>query len=336
MKKGIKMKNLNVAVVGASGLVGRKILEILEERKFPVGEFFPFASAKSKGKEISFRGESFVIDELTEDSFKGKDIDIALFAAGGSVSEKYIPLFIEEGIKVVDNSSFFRMADGVPLVIPEVNGSIITEKDMLIANPNCSTIQSVLALKPIYDKYGIDRIVYNTYQAVSGGGELALEDLYNKTNKKWKYKIDNNVLAQIDVFEDNGYTKEEMKMVNETRKILEDPSLKITATAVRVPVENSHGVSCNLSLKNPFDLDELRKDLESFPGIKVVDDIKEEIYPIPTMATGTDDVYVGRIRKDESIENGLNIWIIADNIRKGAATNAVMNAEILMGVNNDF
>lgn len=329
------MRRLNVAVVGASGLVGSKIIEVLEERDFPVNNFYPLASKKSAGKKIRFKEKEYEIEELTENSFD-KDIDIALFAAGGSVSEKFVPIAVNQGVRVVDNSSYFRLDEDVPLVIPEVNKNVIGKDNYLIANPNCSTIQSVLAIKPVYDKYGIKRIVFNTYQAVSGGGQKALEDLENHTNNKWKYKIHNNVLAQIDDFLDNGYTKEEMKMINETHKILNDDNINITATAVRVPVENSHGVSINLELDKPYELEGIRKCLSEYEGIKVVDDIENEIYPIPTQTTGKDEVYVGRIRRDYSIENGLNLWVVADNIRKGAATNAVEIAEVLLGEINDI
>lgn len=324
------MRKVNVAVVGASGLVGRKIREILEERNFPVEKLFAFASKKSAGTKIEYAGREVIIEELKEDSFDGRGIDIALFAAGGSVSEKYIPLAIKNNIKVVDNSSFFRMDKNVPLVIPEVNPDDIKEDDMLIANPNCSTIQSVLAISKIHKDFGIERIIYNTYQAVSGGGERALEDLYEKKNEHWKYKIYDNVLPQIDVFLDNGYTKEEMKMIDETRKILDDHDLKITATAIRVPVSNSHGVSINLKLKKDFTLDEIRQTIKATPGVILEDDIKEEIYPMPAFVSGKDEVFVGRIREDYSCERSLNLWTVADNIRKGAALNAIEIAELLV------
>ena len=325
------MKNVNVAVVGATGLVGRKILEILEERNFPINNIIFLASEKSEGNTIEFRGKSYKVKKLDENSFDG-EIDLALFAAGGSVAEKFVPLAIKNGVKVVDNSSFYRMNKDVVLVVPEINKEKITKDTMLIANPNCSTIQSVLALKPIFDNFKIKRIVYNTYQAVSGGGEKALEDLYNKTNKKWKYKIYNNVLPQIDDFTENGYTKEELKMINETRKILGDENLKITATTVRVPVENSHGISINVELDRDFDLEYIREILSKQEGVKLVDDIENEIYPIPTQASGKDDVFVGRIRRDFSVDYGINLWCVADNIRKGAATNAVENAEVLINL----
>lgn len=325
------MKNVNVAVVGATGLVGRKILEILEERNFPINNIIFLASEKSEGNTIEFRGKSYKVKKLDENSFDG-EIDLALFAAGGSVAEKFVPLAIKNGVKVVDNSSFYRMDNDVVLVVPEINKEKITKDTMLIANPNCSTIQSVLALKPIFDNFKIKRIVYNTYQAVSGGGEKALEDLYNKTNKKWKYKIYNNVLPQIDDFTENGYTKEEIKMINETRKILGDENLKITATTARVPVENSHAISINVELDRDFDLDYIREILSKQEGVKLVDDIENEIYPIPTQASGKDDVFVGRIRRDFSVDYGINLWCVADNIRKGAATNAVENAEVLINL----
>lgn len=321
---------INVAVVGASGLVGAKIRDILEERKFPVDRLFAFASKKSAGKKIKFQGKEVVIEELKEDSFVNRDIDVALFAAGGSISEKYVPLAIKNNIRVVDNSSFFRMDRDVPLIIPEVNGELVNKDEMLIANPNCSTIQSVLAIAKIYEKFGIERIIYNTYQAVSGGGERALEDLYEKKNDHWKYKIYDNLLPQIDSFLDNGYTKEEMKMVNESRKILGDDSLKVTATAIRVPVTNSHGVSINLKLKKDFDMEEIRKTLEDTPGLVLEDDLSKEIYPMPATASGKDDVFVGRLRRDFSDDNSLNLWCVADNIRKGAAVNAVQIAELIV------
>lgn len=321
---------VNVAVVGASGLVGSKIREILEERNFPVDRLFAFASKKSAGKEIEFQGKKVLIEELKEDSFYNRGIDIALFAAGGSISEKFVPLAVKNNIRVVDNSSFFRMDKDVPLIIPEVNGDVLKKEDMLIANPNCSTIQSVLAIAKIYEKYGIERIIYNTYQAVSGGGEKALEDLYEKKNDHWKYKIYDNVLPQIDSFLDNGYTKEEMKMVDESRKILGDDSIKITATAIRVPVTNSHGVSINLKLKKDFELEDIRRVLEDTPGLVVEDDIKNEIYPMPATSSGKDEVFVGRLRRDFSDENSLNLWCVADNIRKGAALNAVQIAELIV------
>lgn len=320
---------VNVAVVGASGLVGSKIREILEERNFPVDRLFAFASSKSAGKEIEFQGKKVVIEELKEDSFDDREIDLALFAAGGSASEKYVPLAIKNNIKVVDNSSCFRMDGGVPLVIPEVNPGHIKKDDMLIANPNCSTIQSVLAIANIYKEYGIERIIYNTYQAVSGGGERALEDFYEKKNDHWKYKIYDNMIPQIDSFLDNGYTKEEMKMVNESRKILGDDDIKITATAIRVPVSNSHGVSINLKLKKDFELEDIKKVLAKTENLVIEDDINKEVYPMPATASGKDQVFVGRIRRDFSDDNSLNLWCVADNIRKGAALNAVEIAELL-------
>lgn len=326
------MQSVNVAVVGASGLVGRKILELLEERNFPINNLVLFASERSAGKKLKFRGEEVEIKKLDENSFDKGNIDLALFSAGGSVSEKFIPIAIRNGVRCVDNSSFFRMDENVPLVVPEINKKEINKDTMLIANPNCSTIQSVLAIKPIVDAFNVKRIVYNTYQAVSGGGEKALEDLYNKTNKKWKYKIYNNVLPQIDVFLDNGYTKEEMKMIDETRKILDKNDLKITATTARVPVENSHAISINIELDRDFELAYIKKILEEQEGVVLVDDIENEIYPLPTEATGKDEVFVGRIRRDYSLDYGINMWVVADNIRKGAATNAVENAELLLEV----
>ena len=325
------MKKYNVAVVGATGMVGRKFLQVLEERRFPVNEYFLFASAKSAGKKVSFMGKEYEIIELTPDSIKGKNIDIALFSAGAGTSKTFAPLFAEEGAVVIDNSSQWRMDPNVPLVVPEVNPQDIDKHKGIIANPNCSTIQAVVALKPLYDKYGIRRIVYSTYQAVSGAGLGGYEDLKNGIHaeppKKFPYPIFGNCIPHIDVFLDNGYTKEEMKMINETRKILGDDSLRITATTVRVPVYYGHSESINVELASPYDLSELRDVLAHGKGIVVVDDPKNLKYPMALDCEDHDEVYVGRIRRDDSVENGLNIWVVADNIRKGAATNAVQIAE---------
>lgn len=323
------MKSVNLAVVGATGVVGRKILDILEERNFKINELYLFSSAKSAGKKVKFRDKEYTVSELCEASFDN-NIDIALFSARGSTSLKYAEIAAKKGVRVVDNSSAWRMAPNVPLVIPEVNPNAIKEDNMIIANPNCSTIQSVIAIKPIYDKYGIKRIIYNTYQAVSGAGIKGIEDLKNNTTNKFKYSISLNCIPQIDVFLDNGYTKEEMKMVNETRKILENDNIKITATAVRVPIENSHAVSINLETEKNFNDNELFDVIKNGKDIILMDDTENEVYPLETVANGKDEVFVGRVRRDFSIENGINMWCVADNIRKGAATNAVQIAELLV------
>lgn len=325
------MKKYNVAVVGATGMVGRKFLQVLEERNLPVENYYLFASAKSAGKKVTFMGKEHEIIELTPDSIKGKNIDIALFSAGAGTSKTFAPLFAELGAVVIDNSSQWRMDPDVPLVVPEVNPEDIDKHHGIIANPNCSTIQAVVALKPLYDKYGIRRIVYSTYQAVSGAGLGGYEDLKNGINgeapKKFPYPIFGNCIPHIDVFLENGYTKEEMKMVNETRKILGDDSLRITATTVRVPVYYGHSESINIELGSAYDLDELKGVLAAGKGIIMVDDPANLKYPMALDCEDHDEVYVGRVRRDDSVENGLNLWVVADNIRKGAATNAVQIAE---------
>ncbi len=325
------MKKYNVAVVGATGMVGRKFLQVLEERNLPVENYYLFASAKSAGKKVTFMGKEYEIIELTPDSIKGKDIDIALFSAGAGTSKTFAPLFAELGAVAIDNSSQWRMDPDVPLVVPEVNPDDIDKHHGIIANPNCSTIQAVVALKPLYDKYGIRRIVYSTYQAVSGAGLGGYEDLKNGINgeapKKFPYPIFGNCIPHIDVFLENGYTKEEMKMVNETRKILGDDSLRITATTVRVPVYYGHSESINVELGSAYDLDELKSVLAAGKGIIMADDPANLKYPMAIDCEDHDEVYVGRVRRDDSVENGLNLWVVADNIRKGAATNAVQIAE---------
>ena len=325
------MKKYNVAVVGATGMVGRKFLQVLEERNLPVENYYLFASAKSAGKKVTFMGKEHEIIELTPDSIKGKNIDIALFSAGAGTSKTFAPLFAELGALVIDNSSQWRMDPDVPLVVPEVNPEDIDKHHGIIANPNCSTIQAVVALKPLYDKYGIRRIVYSTYQAVSGAGLGGYEDLKNGINgeapKKFPYPIFGNCIPHIDVFLENCYTKEEMKMVNETRKILGDDSLRITATTVRVPVYYGHSESINIELGSAYDLDELKGVLAAGKGIIMVDDPANLKYPMALDCEDHDEVYVGRVRRDDSVENGLNLWVVADNIRKGAATNAVQIAE---------
>ncbi len=327
------MKKYNVAVVGATGMVGRTFLKVLEELQLPVENYYLMASKRSAGNKVEFMGKEYVIEELTENSFD-KDIDIALFSAGGSTSEKFAPIAASKGVVVIDNSSAWRMDPEVPLVVPEVNPDDILKNKGIIANPNCSTIQAMVALNPLHHKYKIKRIVYSTYQAVSGAGLAGWQDLENglkgEEPKKFPHPIANNCLPHIDVFLPNGYTKEEMKMVNETIKILGDDSLKITATTVRVPVFNSHSESINLEFEKQFDLEELKDVLRNAPGIVVQDDPENNVYPLATNATGTNETYVGRIRRDESVESGVNLWVVADNIRKGAAANAVQIAQKLI------
>lgn len=325
--------SIKLAIVGATGMVGRKFLEVLEERNFPIDELYLFASKKSAGSELSFRGRSYKVEELTEKSFD-RGIDIALFSAGASTSLKFAPIAAAKGCIVVDNSSAWRMEKDIPLVVPEVNPEDINWHKGIIANPNCSTIQAVVALKPLDTHFGIKRIIYSTYQAVSGaglGGYKDLEDgIKGAPPKKFQYPIANNLIPQIDVFTQNGYTKEEMKMVDETKKILHNDKLKITATTVRVPVYYSHSESINVELLKQFNIDEITSILKASPGIIITDDIKNNLYPMPIDAAGRDEVFVGRIRRDFSIDNGLNLWVVADNIRKGAASNAVQIAELLV------
>ncbi|MGL5634492.1 MAG: aspartate-semialdehyde dehydrogenase [Sarcina sp.] len=324
----------NVAVVGSTGNVGRKFLEILAERNFPIKELYLYASKRSAGKIMSFKGEKFVVEELCEENIKNKKIDFALFSAGGDISLEFAPIFVNYGAIVIDNSSAWRMDKNVPLVVPEVNPEDIKLHKGIIANPNCSTIQAMVALKPLKDKYGIKRIVYSTYQAVSGAGIQGIRDLEDgikgETPKKFPHPIAGNVLPHIDVFLENGYTKEEIKMVNETRKILHDDTLRITATTVRVPVLNAHSESINIELEKKFELKDVFKLFEEFNGLTVMDNLDENIYPTALFCDGKDDVYVGRIRRDFSVENGLNLWVVADNIKKGAALNTIQIAELLI------
>lgn len=324
------MKKLNVAVVGATGMVGRTFLKVLEEEKLPVENYYLFASARSAGSKVEFMGKEYTIEELTESSFD-RGIDIALFSAGGSISEKFAPIAASKGCIVIDNSSAWRMDKEVPLVVPEVNPEDIKWNKGIIANPNCSTIQAMVALKPLDDKYKIKRIVYSTYQAVSGAGMGGWSDLENglkgEAPKKFPHPIANNCLPHIDVFLPNGYTKEEMKMVHETRKILGRDDIRITATTVRVPVFNSHSESINVEFKKSFDLAELVDVLKNAPGVVVQDDPANNVYPLAINATGSNDTFIGRIRRDESVESGVNLWVVADNIRKGAAANAVQIAK---------
>lgn len=321
-------RKYNIAVCGATGAVGQKIIQLLEERDFPLNQLFPFASARSAGKKIQFKGEELTIQELTEDSLKAP-IEIAIMAAGGTTSETFAPIAAENGVIVIDNSSAFRMDTDVPLVVPEVNAKALENHHNIIANPNCSTIQSVVPLAPL-QKYGIKRIVYNTYQSVSGAGVDGIADLENGTTNKFAHNIKKSVLPQIDVFLENGYTKEEQKMIDETKKILSDDSIRITSTAVRVPILNGHAVSVNLEFEKEFDLETIKKELAAYPGVVVQDDLAKEEYPLTEFVDETDEVYVGRIRRDDSVEHGLNLWVVADNIRKGAATNSVQIAEALV------
>jgi aspartate-semialdehyde dehydrogenase len=327
------MKKINLAVVGVTGMVGRTFIKVLEEKNLPIDNFYVFASARSAGQKVMFKGKEYIVEELTETSFD-RGIDIALFSAGGSISEKFSPIAAAKGCIVIDNSSAWRMDKEVPLVVPEVNPEDIKWNKGIIANPNCSTIQAMVALKPLNEKYKIKRVVYSTYQAVSGagmGGWTDLEEgLKGNQPKKFPHAIANNCLPHIDVFTENGYTKEELKMVNETRKILHAPDMKITATAVRVPVFNSHSESINVEFEKPFVLEELIETLKAAPGVIVKNNSVGNEYPLATEATGHDEVYVGRIRRDESVENGVNLWVVADNIRKGAASNAIQIAEVII------
>jgi aspartate-semialdehyde dehydrogenase len=324
----------NVAVVGCTGMVGRKFLEVLKERKFPVDNIYLYASKKSAGKKIEFGGIEVEVQELKEDNIKDKKIDFALFSAGGSVSTIYAPIFAKYNTIVIDNSSAWRMDPTVPLVVPEVNPEDIKWNKGIIANPNCSTIQAVVALKPLFDKYGIKRIVYSTYQAVSGAGMGGYNDLLDGYKgvapKKFPYPIVGNIIPHIDDFLENGYTKEEMKMVNETRKIFHDQSIKITATAARVPVLYSHCESINVELKSDFKLDDVFSIYKNANGVVLTDDTANLIYPLPINSAGHDEVYVGRIRRDFSLDFGLNLWVVADNIRKGSASNAIQIAEYII------
>ena len=320
------MKKIKLAVVGATGLVGRTVLKVLEEYKLPIDEYVFFASSRSAGSILKFLGKDYEVRELTDSSFD-EGFDYAIFSAGGDTSKHFSPIAASKGCIVVDNSSAFRMEENVPLVVPEVNPEEIFNHHGIIANPNCSTIQAVVPLKVLDDLYTIKRIVYSTYQAVSGAGQQGVEDLENglkgETPKKFPYSIVNNCLPHIDVFMENGYTKEEIKMINETRKILKKPDLRVTATTVRVPVLNSHSESINVEFEKDFDLKELVEALKNADGIVVQDEPQYNIYPLATKASGHDEIFVGRIRRDESVASGINFWCVADNIRKGAASNAV-------------
>jgi aspartate-semialdehyde dehydrogenase len=325
---------MKVAVVGATGLVGTVMLKVLEERNFPVTDLIPVASEKSVGKKITWKGKTYTVHSMAQ-AIAAKP-QLALFSAGGTTSLEWAPKFAAAGIYVIDNSSAWRMDPDKKLVVPEVNASVLTKEDMIIANPNCSTIQMVLVLQPIHLKYGIKRVVVSTYQSVTGTGVKAVNQMENERKgisgeMAYKYPIDMNVIPQIDVFLDNGYTKEEMKMVNETKKILGDDAVKVTATCVRIPVMGGHSESVNLEMEKPFTLADIRKMLEHTPGVVVKDDPAAASYPMPLLDShNRDEVFVGRLRKDDSVENGLNLWIVADNLRKGAATNAIQIAEYLL------
>lgn len=314
---------INVAIVGATGVVGKMFLKVLEEKKLNIDSYVLLASSKSKGKKVKFMDKEYIVEELTEHSFDNNRFQYALFSAGASVAEKYAKIAAQNGCIVIDNSSCFRMDKSVPLVVPQVNMEDAYDNFNIISNPNCSTIQAVIPLKVLDDKYKIKRVIYSTYQAVSGAGKKGIDDLLNNTTEKFQYPIVNNCIPQIDVFLDNGYSKEEMKMIEETRKILKKPKLPVTATCVRVPVLNCHSESISVELEYDFKIDDIKSLLNNSKGIIVLDDIKREIYPINTFVTGTDEVYIGRIRRDFSVENGINFWCVADNIRKGAASNAV-------------
>ncbi|MDI3327233.1 MAG: aspartate-semialdehyde dehydrogenase [Alicyclobacillaceae bacterium] len=339
------MKEYTVAVVGATGAVGQKMIETLEVRRFPVGRLVPMASARSAGQTVEFRGRSVEVIEARPEAFEG--IDIALFSAGAKVSRALSPEAVRRGAVVIDNSSAFRMDPEVPLVVPEVNGETALSHKGLIANPNCSTIQMVVALKPLYDRFGIERIVVSTYQAVSGAGGKAIEELLDQTRARLAggavspsvlpvaslpvhHPIAFNVLPQVDVFEDNGFTKEEMKMVNETRKILNDPEIAVTPTCVRVPVVTGHAEAVYVETKRPFSLDDVYGLLRSAPGVALVDDPASQRYPMPLEAEGRPEVFVGRVRRDLTHPRGLNLWVVSDNLLKGAAYNAVQIAELLV------
>lgn len=350
------MKKIRMAIVGATGLVGRTVLKVLEEKKLPIAEYELFASSKSAGQKLKFMGTDYIVQELNSLSFDSS-FDYAIFSAGGTISKKYAPIATSKGCIVVDNSSAFRMDDNVPLIVPEVNSEEIKNNHGIIANPNCSTIQAVVPLKALDDKYIIKRIVFSTYQAVSGAGRKGIIDLdsgiknyltnekYNQNSsngisdfqgnsnyslEKFDYPIFSNCIPHIDVFLDNGYTKEEEKMIKETKKILNKPQLKVTATTVRVPVFNCHSESINVEFEKDFDLQELIDTLKGFPGIILQDNPNQKLYPLATTSTGHDEVFVGRIRRDHSVKSGINFWVVADNIRKGAASNAVQIVENLI------
>ncbi len=324
---------MKVAVVGATGLVGTVMLKVLEERNFPLAELIPVATERSVGKQINYKGKQYTIVSMSE-AISQKP-DIALFSAGGGTSLEWAPKFAEVGTVVIDNSSAWRMDPDKKLVVPEINADILTSKDKIIANPNCSTIQMVMALAPLHKKYHIHRIVVSTYQSVTGTGAKALQQLEDESagrsaDKVYKYAIYRNVIPHCDVFTENGYTKEEMKMVNETRKILRDETIRVTATTVRVPVKGGHSESVNVEFDNEFEIEDLKLQLKNAEGVLLYDEPENNLYPMPLLAEGKDEVFVGRVRRDESQPKTVNLWIVADNLRKGAATNAVQIAEYLV------
>jgi len=337
MKLELNGRKPIIAVVGATGLVGGTFLKVLDEKNFPFEKAYMFASAKSAGSVVKFAGQDYIIEELTENAFDNKNIDIALFSAGGGISAKFAPIAAAAGALVVDNSNQWRMDPDVPLVVPEVNpeDAFVTPKG-IIANPNCSTIQAVVALKPLHDKYGIRRIVYSTYQSVAGSGVKGIRELEegsrgNDLCEAYPHPIFGNCLPHIDAFLENGYTKEEQKMINETRKILHDDGIAITATTVRVPVYKAHSESINVEFKTPFEsVDDIRSLLAGAPGVIVQDDPANKVYPLAREASDKDEVFVGRIRRDFSVDSGINFWCVSDNVRKGAATNAVQIAELFV------
>ncbi|MEJ7611447.1 MAG: aspartate-semialdehyde dehydrogenase [Ferruginibacter sp.] len=324
---------MKIAVVGATGLVGTKMLQVLAERNFPVTEFLPVASERSVGKEISFKSRQYTVLSM-EAAIQAKPA-VALFSAGGSTSLEWAPRFAAAGITVIDNSSAWRMDPLKKLVVPEVNGDVLTREDLVIANPNCSTIQMVLVLKPLHDRYRIKRVVVSTYQSVTGTGVKAVEQMMNERKgisgeMAYKYPIDMNAIPQVDSFTENGYTKEELKMVNETKKIIGDDSIKVTATCVRIPTIGGHSESVNIEFENDFDLAEVKLILSNAPGLVLQNDDENFLYPMPLTAHDKDDTFVGRLRRDDTQPNTLNCWIVSDNLRKGAATNAVQIAEELL------
>lgn len=336
----MKKESFNVAVVGATGAVGEEMISILAERQFPVSKLIPLASERSLGKSVNFRGSEIPVSVLKNDSFEG--VDIALFSAGGKVSEQFAPFAAKSGAVVIDNTSVFRMEKDIPLVVPEVNPEAIKDYKNrgIIANPNCSTIQLVVVLKPLHDAAKIKRVVVSTYQATSGAGRKAMEELSSQVRALFNsqdfepeifpHQIAFNCIPQIDVFMPDGYTKEELKVINETKKIMGDTSINVTATAVRVPVFCSHSESVNIEFERPLSPDKAREILRASPGILIIDEPADKLYPMAVDVTGQDATYVGRIRADETVQNGLNCWIVADNLRKGAALNAVQIAEILI------
>jgi len=323
------MKRINLALVGATGMVGTTVIKVLEERGVPINNFYPLTSKRSAGETVTLFGKDYVTQELTQSSFE-QGVDIAIFCAGGEVSAEFAPIATRSGCIVVDNTSHFRMDKDVPLLVPEVNPKDIKAHKGIIANPNCSTIQAVVALKPLKDKYGLRRVIYSTYQSVSGAGLDGYNALKDGLLGVFAKPIAYNLIPQIDTFLDNGYTKEEMKMINETKKILKQDDLKVTATTVRVPVFYGHSESINIELESPFELDDVKELLASAEGVILMDDVGNNVFPTPLDVVGKDDVFIGRVRRDESVANGLNLWCVADNIRKGAATNAVQIVELLI------